>query len=273
MKTHKKVNDFTDTKLEVPRIPRGEVVRFELPNIARGRDGRIRMPMLVEIPARDTIVCPETGKIVEIAIIESMSEKSFTTSSVVLGRETGGQLVLRSGNVKHEEIFAYLELSNFNGSNENRDPSRPVIVQKVIPGAREKARRDRRRAVREAQNLIDELDLGSARGLLASFGVSAAAMPADVVFDALESRCETSPEVIVKALAEAESAGDISTIADAALSDGTVVFDAATGYLVVAETQAKLRKVSSKTRRAQLKALIDYLSTKDGAALADALRK
>ena len=125
-------NDLSESVLgKVPKLKKGDVARFKcvLINPDLQNERRFTGPRFYNINSVDSVWDDEKGDYVEIAYVD----RSVTSTGEVLAKRKTikfaaptGEISLRGGVQEEEYLYYFLSLSNRNGSNEDRDQTKPI---------------------------------------------------------------------------------------------------------------------------------------------------
>ncbi len=90
-------------------------------------------PMSSQIPTKDEIVDPFTGNICPIGVVRSYDTKTETIEvfPLILEQHRDGFVIITQGHVGMERFYAFMELTDYNGSKKDRDVTKPVYFYEV----------------------------------------------------------------------------------------------------------------------------------------------
>ena len=130
-------NDLSESALKkVEKLKKGEVARFKcvLINPDQKHERKFSGPRFYNIHPVDSVWDSEKNDYVEIAYVD----RSVTSTGEVLANKKiikfsapTGEISLRGGVQEEEYLYYFLSLSNRNGSNEDRDVSKPVEFVRI----------------------------------------------------------------------------------------------------------------------------------------------
>jgi hypothetical protein len=130
-------NDVSDDILKsVPKLKKGEVVRFKCVHINPDpkNERKFSGPRLYSIPPYDTIWDEKSETYCDIGhvmrSVTTTGEEIAIPKKIIFSSPTG-EISLRGGNANEEYLYYYLYLSNYNGSNENRDTTKGIAFFQV----------------------------------------------------------------------------------------------------------------------------------------------
>lgn len=154
------INDVSqELKDSVPVLKKGSVRTYRLPvpidqdhikddkgtRFLKGKrnkiEGSYTWPQSVLIPTIDEIKDLD-GDTVKIGVVRSFDVKTGIVEPYPLRIEwhKDGYFLVHEGNVETERFYAYMELTDFNGSKPNRDTSKPIYFYTVDAEAESKKR-------------------------------------------------------------------------------------------------------------------------------------
>lgn len=139
------VNMISDEYMKsLKTLEEGEVVYFQLltgiPNNDPDLSERQKKPTLfghVQIPTNDTIRDPFTNKPVKIAVVEDYDAKTgeVTRSRMFVPNmhlpQNPGIFALRGGDIQDEEMYAYLQICNYNRDAKGRDTKKEAMFYEI----------------------------------------------------------------------------------------------------------------------------------------------
>ena len=158
----------------VRKIPRGQTIVYRLTDMKPDpdNDGEYLIPLNKNVPATDQTYDPVTDSYIPIAYItgvEANGEAKF--GNIFFQKVNGGCLLLKSSNPQHQKMYQYLELCNWNRSNENRSIDYPTWFEKVDDQEEAKTSRSERKLILNALKTADALDFNQVRTIAAMLGL------------------------------------------------------------------------------------------------------
>jgi hypothetical protein len=224
--------NWNSHKRKVAPLKRGQKVTYELVNIGvdpLSTDGRPELPFVLGIPTRDRII-DEDDNIVDIAYITNYSfGNNPVFGEIQFTKAMGGTITLAGGKVEDQKMYEFMELSNYNASNPNRDQTVNPLFKRVDYKKDKADERKQRTLLVEAIGAATKLNkVESARIAIA---LNIVAEDADELAIRIEEFAERNPAKFLAMLENADLA--IMEVADAAKKAG----------LISVDTQA--RKISS----------------------------
>ena len=157
----------------VRKIPRGQTVVYRLTDIKPDpfNEGEYLIPLNKNVPSTDQTYDPTTDNYIPIAYItgvEANGEAKF--GNIFFQKVNGGCLILKSSNPQHQKMYQYLELCNWNKSNNNRYMDYPTWFEKIDDQEEAKSSRSERKIILNALRTADELDFNQVRSIAAMLG-------------------------------------------------------------------------------------------------------
>tara|TARA_B100001287_G_C22608054_1_gene493743 strand:- start:226 stop:1062 length:837 start_codon:yes stop_codon:yes gene_type:complete len=157
----------------VRKIPRGQTVVYRLTDIKPDpfNEGEYLIPLNKNVPSTDQTYDPTTDNYIPIAYItgvEANGEAKF--GNIFFQKVNGGCLILKSSNPQHQKMYQYLELCNWNKSNNNRSTDYPTWFEKIDDQEEAKSSRSERKIILNALRTADELDFNQVRSIAAMLG-------------------------------------------------------------------------------------------------------
>ena len=157
----------------VRKIPRGQTVVYRLTDIKPDpfNEGEYLIPLNKNVPSTDQTYDPTTDNYIPIAYItgvEANGEAKF--GNIFFQKVNGGCLILKSSNPQHQKMYQYLELCNWNKSNNNRSTDYPTWFEKIDDQEEAKSSRSERKIILNALRTADALDFNQVRSIAAMLG-------------------------------------------------------------------------------------------------------
>jgi hypothetical protein len=130
-------NDVSEEILEsVPKLKKGEVARFKCVHINpdHKNERKFSGPRFYSIPPFDTVWDEKNGVYSDIGFVtrsvSTSGDEMAIPKKIVFSAPTG-EVRLRAGVAEEEYLYYYLSLSNYNGSNANRDTTKGIAFFQV----------------------------------------------------------------------------------------------------------------------------------------------
>ena len=189
----------------IPVLKPGEVAIY----VSSGNsviEGVAKYPTIY-LPNKDTIKHPDDNMpgVVDIAYITQGAPEGRDPifGQIVFEATEKGVVVLKSDNTLDARKYAYMELSDFNGSKEGRDDTKPIYFTRTAPGKRSEDAFTKAKKDAEALIFAQDTPIGALKELLSERGVKfGERVESDVRFLAMEEYKKkpfvTLPEAVAK---------------------------------------------------------------------------
>jgi len=225
MKKFEQTNNVSEKLLATTKLKRGEVATFKIAKIGRHPvTGDVIIPAAVSVPVIDQIWDEEKQDYIDIAAISRPSKDgNHGFHELWFYGSQGGHWLLKGGVAQDQEIYSYLSLSNYNGSNPNRDVSKEIIFELVDDNKKSEVERKVRSLKREALNMAADLDVEAVKNLIAAKGGDDT-KKIDILRNELETLADRDPAAFLE-LANNKQAAMKATI-NRAITKGVILFDA-----------------------------------------------
>lgn len=196
MKKTKMYNNVSDALLKPTKLKPGQQVVYRVEGIQPDpmNPGKWAIPAAKNVPPIDQIWDEEKQEYVEIAAVRTFdSEGNHTFHEIWFFGNQGGHMILRGGNAIDQEIHSFLSISNYNGSNPNRDTTKEVYFTLVDEQAKSEVERKVRNIKREALNVSADLTAEDVRNYIAALGQDDT-RPLEVLRNDLEAMADSDPK-------------------------------------------------------------------------------
>lgn len=242
-KINKVHDDTKPKKLEI-----GQVARYQLlngnpnPNPDARKTVPVVYPSITQIPTRDRIFDPNSKEYVDIAVVENYDLKDGVITPKVFyvkGTEYG-IFACTGGNYEDEELYEFLELSNYNQSNKNRNAAVEPRYKRIDEIGDSKVRSKKRSALKEALTYAGNLTNGEVKDFAASMNWNESE-PIEILRDKIEDFAEKTPEEFVKHVEDKDK--EVKTIIKKALTAGVILYNAAEHKIVLSGNKHTLIKM------------------------------
>lgn len=240
------VNDVSE-ELKPKKLQKGEVIIYQMLNghvnpIKEERATRPYIfPFASEIPSTDRIYDPHKKDYVDIALVESFDkEKNVIPRKIKVFGTTGGKFSCSAGIIADEEQYEYLEMTNYNKSNPNRDESVEPLFERVDVIGTSKANRKKRNDLLEALKYAQALTDGEAKEFAASVGWNETD-PIDIIRDRIEDFAQTKPSEFIKTV-EAKDR-EIKAVIKRGIDAGVINYDTQQHKITIASNNNTLIKM------------------------------
>lgn len=255
-------NDLSETVLKkVPKLKRGEVARFKcvLINPDLQNERRFSGPRFYNIHPVDSVWDEEKGDYVEIAFVD----RSVTSNGDVLANKKNikfaapsGEISLRGGVQEEEYLYYFLSLSNRNGSNEDRDQTKPVEFIRIDEEKTAKEKNTKRSKKFDALLAANNMTAEQIKDFVASTGGNDK-QSLDILKDYVFDWADKSPEDFLLKLNDAEATTK-ATI-KRAIDQGVIKFSATELMFTWGESGEKIASVPRADGVEHIKYLSDLL--------------
>lgn len=240
------VNDVSE-ELKPKKLQKGEVIIYQMLNghINPIKEERATRPYIFpfasEIPSTDRIYDPHKKDYVDIALVESFDkEKNVIPRKIKVFGTTGGKFSCSAGIIADEEQYEYLEMTNYNKSNPNRDESVEPLFERVDVIGTSKANRKKRNDLLEALKYAQALTDGEAKEFAASVGWNETD-PIDIIRDKIEEFAQTKPSDFIKTV-EAKDR-EIKAVIKRGIDAGVINYDTQQHKITIASNNNTLIKM------------------------------
>lgn len=177
-------NQISD-EIKPKPLKKGETALFEVEGTPRD----------VNVPNIDTIWDPGKQDYVQIALIKSFNQMGQANLDTFwFSGKSRGKLILTGGKQFDDKLYQYLMLSNYNGTNPNRDTDKKVLFRQVKPELEAQARRAERAMRRAAVDVVSAWTDEQVTAYWVTKGVTVRPADIDVYRDKLEDIAEKRPE-------------------------------------------------------------------------------
>jgi hypothetical protein len=242
----------------VKKLKHDERAAFRILNVRQDPDnyGRYLMPAAYQIPSTDIIFDKEKGEFVTIAAIERQdNDGNAVFLNIVFNASNMGYIFLNGSNPVHQKIYQYLEISNFNESNKNRNQENEAIFYRVDSKKDAMEERQMRKLIVKAVNSALELDDVKAKSAAMAIGIDAESL--EEIRNLLEDFAEENPEEFLDILDRATLENE--TKLKEAVKKGIIKNNLNAQAFEWAETGKEIMKYKKAPNKNYFKELADYL--------------
>ncbi len=270
-------NNLPEDVLKRYRLQRGEKAIYRLLNIKPDPDnpGRFLIPTQVNVPPQGRVAVKINDKDVEyydIAAIQNvLPNKKVRMYDILFTKQNAGTLEIDGGTTLADQVYAYMELSDYNESNELRDKNVNPIYYRVDHAKDAEKRRHRRNkkleALQVARSFKDEeaLEFADANGIDTNRKL-------DQVRDDIEDYADKNPEEFMEKASNRQNA--MKAKIKRALSKGVIEFDKADSKFVWGKSKEVICTVARTSGSDHIQGITDFLVTaKNGQAILDEISK
>lgn len=261
-------------------LKKGEYAVYQLSDVYYTSDGKF-VGRTVGIPNKDT-VSDSDGNIVPIAYVTGYdSDGNPTLGKVWFTVETECTVLCMSG-VKHQSLYNFLEISNYNESNPNRDPNITPLFRRIDSMSNAKQTRSQRSDRVTALKAVISMSNDEVEKFIRTnqvVGVRIVQKPTgeldyEAMRDSLERWAEQNPGIVLRLTEGTKSSSDaeIEKLISNGKASGLIGFDMDTKSWYGASGKAFL-KVNSAKDGAQVAELISYLKSAQGLKIYEKLKE
>jgi hypothetical protein len=226
MKKFENVNAVSPALLDSTKLKRDESKIFVLANISEHPwTKELIIPSGLSIPSFDQIFDDEKNDWVEIAAINRLDKQgNHTYHEITFFGQSAGRIILTGGRGADQEIYSFLKLSNYNGSNPHRDVSKPIYYYEVDETKKAEVEEKRRDLKREALNAASDLSAQDVRDFVASIGIDDR-QDLKILRNKLGEMADKNPQDFLDLLQNKIAV--IKASVNRAIRDGQIIFDTA----------------------------------------------
>lgn len=218
--------------------------------------GKFLIPAAYQIPSTDVIYDKHKSEFVTIAAIERQNtagEAEFL--NIVFTASNLGYLFLNGNNATHQKIYQFLELSNYNQSNKEKNPDIEPMFYRVDTQKEAKEERQMRKLIVKAVNIALDLDDLRVKDVAMALGIDAETT--DEIRNQLEDYAESNPEEFVE-IVERASLGAESVLKEA-VKRGIIKNNVNSQVFEWTDTEKEIFKYKKAPNKNYFKELADYL--------------
>lgn len=181
------------------------------------------IPAAKNVPPIDQIWDEEKQEFIDIAAVKNFnSEGDHTFHEIYFYGNQGGHLILRGGRAIDQELYSYLTLSNYNGSNPNRDESKEIYFTLVDEKSKSEQEIKVRNLKREALNISSDLSADDVKNYIAAMGQDDN-RPITVLRNDLETLADNDPKSFLELVNNKQAV--MKATLNRAIKKGIIVFD------------------------------------------------
>lgn len=279
MKKTETYNNLPKEVLERYKLPKGQKAIYRLIGIKPDPNnvGRFLIPSYVNVPPQGRVAV-QVGKTesdieyFDVAAISSVQPKQKPKFyEIAFTKQAGGIIEIEGGTALADQLYPYMEMSDYNQSNPLREKSIQPIYYKVDHAKDAAEKRKRRNALKEALDVAtgmrDEeiLEFADANSIDTKRSVAE-------VRDSVEALAEKDPVDFMARVSNKQNA--LKALIKRALSKGVIEFDKTTYRFFWPKSGETICTVSRAQGAEHIQACVDYLVTaKNGSAVLDEIRK
>lgn len=264
-------------------LKKGEYAAYQLIDAYYNKDGKF-VGRTVGIPNRDVVFDEETGSPAPIGYVQGYTNEGLPNlGSIWFPVESECVIVCLSG-VKNASLYNYLEVSNYNESNPNRDTTIPAIYRRIDSLSNAKQTREQRTervsALRAVIAMTNEQIKEFIEANTDNFPVRIVSKPNgehdwEAIRDAIERWAEQNPKKFMSMTDTKKSSDDseIEILIKKAVEEKVIGFDLDTKSWYGANGKPFLKvKSGSNKDSAHVYDLVRYLKTPEGLRIYEKLK-
>lgn len=255
-------NDVSDDILKsVPKLKKGEIVRFKCVHINPDpkNERKFSGPRFYSIPPYDTIWDEKNGVYCDIGhvtrSVTATGEEIATPKKIVFSAPLG-EISLRGGVANEEYLYYYLSISNYNGSNGNRDTTKGIAFIRIDEEKTAKEKNTKRSKKFDALLAANNMTTEQIKDFVAATGGDDK-QSLDILKDYVFDWADKSPEDFLLKLNDAEATTK-ATI-KRALDQGVINFSSSELVFTWAGSGEKIASVPRADGVEHIKYLSDLL--------------
>jgi len=149
-------NNISDELLnKIPKLRRNKTVKYRVYGSYNPKTKKYNLLTAIHIPSTDVIYDPGKDDWVNIAMVERvLADGKPQFIDLWITDSTNNVIILNGNNNRHQKIYRYFELCNYNASNPNRDKSAPKIIERIDDVANYLAEHEKSERRREALAIV-----------------------------------------------------------------------------------------------------------------------
>ncbi len=235
-----------------------ERATYRILNVRPDHDnpGKFLMPSAYQISPTDIVYDKMKGDFVTIAAIERQdNEGNPVFLNIVFTAANMGYLFLNGSNPIHQKIYQYLELSNHNESNKDRNQENEAIFYRVDTKKEAMEERQMRKLIVKAVNMALDLDDKKAKEVALALGIDAESL--EEIRNMLEDYAGDEPEEFM--LVVERSSLESESVLKEAIKQGIIKNNVQESMFQWAETEKEIYKYKKSAGKNYVKELAEYL--------------
>lgn len=261
-------------------LKKGEYAAYQLVDVYYNKDGKF-VGRTVGIPNRDIVFDQESGSPVPVGYVQGYTNEGIPNlGSIWFPVESECIVVCLSG-VKNASLYNYLEVSNYNESNPNRDTTIPAIYRRIDSLSNAKQTREQRTERVTALRTVISMTNDEIKEFIEvnsnNFNIKIISKPNgehdwDAIRDSLERWAEQNPKKFMSMSITKKSSDDSEVLAlvKSCVDKQVIGFDRETKSWYGATGKPFLKVLSAKDN-AQVHELVSYLKSPQGVKMYEKL--
>lgn len=278
MKKTEVYNNLPKEVLDRHKLPKGTKAIYRLRGIKPDPDnpGRFLIPFQVNVPPQGRVAVKvgkeEEVEYFDIAAIQTvLPNKKVKMYDILFTKQNAGVIEIDGGTTLADQLYPYLEMSDYNESNEQRDRSVSAIYYRVDHEKEAINNRKRRNKMKEALDVAygfkdnEVIEFADANGFDSRKKISE-------LRDEIEAYAEKNPVEFLEKSANKQNA--IKATIKRALSKGVIEFDKPDSKFVWGKSKETICTVARTAGSDHIQGLTDFLVTsKNGSVILDEITK
>lgn len=239
-------------------LKQDERATYRILNVRPDNDnpGKFLMPSAYQIPSTDIVYDKMKNEFVTIGAIERQdNDGNAVFLNIVFTSANMGYLFLNGSNPVHQKIYQYLELSNLNESNKDRNAESESVFYRVDHKKDAMEERQMRKLIVKAVNIALDLDDKKAKEVALALGIDAESL--EEIRNILEDYAGDEPEEFM-AVVERSSLESESVLKEA-IKQGIIKNNVQESAFMWAETEKEIYKYKKSSGKNYVKELAEYL--------------
>lgn len=235
-----------------------ERATYRILNVKPDNDnpGKFLMPSAYQIRPTDVVYDKIKGDFVTVAAIERQdNDGNPVFLNIVFTSANMGYLFLNGSNPTHQKIYQYLELSNHNESNKDRNMEYEPIFYRVDNKKEAMEERQMRKLIVKAVNIALDLDDKKAKEVALALGIDAESM--EEIRNLLEDYAGDEPEEFM--LVVERSSLESESVLKEAIKQGIIKNNVQESAFMWSETEKEIYKYKKSAGKNYVKELAEYL--------------
>jgi hypothetical protein len=225
MRKTEEYNNLSEKKIKSATLKRGEIAVFRSAAIQRHpfMPEEVVIPTYQGVSPVDQIWDEELQEYVDIAAIKTVKpggEPEF--HEIAFTKIGAGHIILKGDSAGDREIYSFMFLSNFNGSNPDRNTDSPIMYTMIDEIKKSEVERKGRNFKREALNIAADLSADDVRVYSAALGRDDS-RSLEVLRNELELLADRDPQGFLELVNNKQST--MKAIINRALLKGVLSFD------------------------------------------------
>lgn len=252
-------------------LKKGEYAAYQLVDVGYTPDGKF-IGRTFGIPNKD-IILDEEGNTIPIGFVEGWGGDGLPIFGRVWFPVDSQCTIVCMHGARHANLYNFLEITNFNESNPNRDPNSPALFRRVDSSSNARQTREQRNERVQALKTVISMSNDEVLDFLENnknISVRITSLPNgekdwNAIRDSLERFAEQNPHIIMSSSTVKKSSDDAEVMAlvKSCVDKQVIGFDRETKSWYGATGKPFLKVLSAKDN-AQVHELVSYLKSAQG---------